>query len=211
MANKIAISKATVDRLPIYFRTLSQMKESGIEVVSSEELGRRIGFSPEQIRKDLASFGEFGKKGVGYYVGYLIEKIREILGIDRAWNICIVGYGHLGNALAHYQNFFKLGFYLKAVFDQDPQKVGLPAGETAEVYLSNDLKEIIKKENIQIGIIAVPALFAQKVADQLVEAGVLGIWNFAPIRLDIPDHICLISEDLAIGLSSLSYYITNKN
>ena len=211
MANKIAISKATVDRLPIYFRTLSQMKESGIEVVSSEELGRRIGFSPEQIRKDLASFGEFGKKGVGYYVGYLIEKIREILGIDHAWNICIVGYGHLGNALAHYQNFFKLGFYLKAVFDQDPQKVGLPAGETAEVYLSNDLKEIIKKESIQIGIIAVPALSAQKVADQLVEAGVLGIWNFAPIRLDIPDHICLISEDLAIGLSSLSYYITNKN
>jgi len=129
-----------------------------------------------------------------------LKKFREILGIDHAWNICIVGYGHLGNALAHYQNFFKLGFYLKAVFDQDPQKVGIPAGETAEVYLSNDLKEIIKKENIQIGIIAV-----------LVEAGVLGIWNFAPIRLDIPDHICLISEDLAIGLSSLSYYITNKN
>lgn len=210
MGNKLIISKATVDRLPIYFRTLNQMKENGVEVVSSEELGRRIGFSPEQIRKDLATFGEFGKKGVGYYVNYLIEKIREILGIDREWNICIVGYGHLGNALAHYQNFFRIGFMLKAIFDQDREKTGKKEKDPVEVFHSDQLTEIVKKENIHIGVIAVPAVHAQKVADQLVEAGVVGIWNFAPVRLEVPEHIQLISEDLSIGLSTLSYYITNK-
>ena len=178
MGNKLMISKATVDRLPIYFRTLSQMKENGVEVVSSEELGRRIGFSPEQIRKDLATFGEFGKKGVGYYVSYLIEKIREILGLNKEWNIGIVGYGHLGNALAHYQNFFHIGFLLKAIFDQDPAKVGKKENDPVEIFKSDRLKEIVKRENIQIGVIAVPAVHAQKVADQLVDAGVIGIWNF---------------------------------
>lgn len=210
MGNKIVISKATVDRLPIYFRTLNNMKENGIEVVSSEELGRRIGFSPEQIRKDLATFGEFGKKGVGYYVSYLIEKILEILGLDQPWNICIVGYGHLGNALAHYQNFFKIGFHLKAIFDHDVEKIGFHDKDPVEIFHSARLNEVIKKENIRIGVIAVPASYAQKVANQLVDAGVQGIWNFAPIRLDVPEDICLISEDLSIGLSTLSYYMTNK-
>lgn len=209
MREKLVISKATIDRLPIYFRTLNQMRESRVEIVSSEELGRRIGVSPEQIRKDLASFGEFGKKGVGYYVNYLIGKIQEILGMDRTWNICIVGYGHLGNALSHYQNFFKIGFLLKAIFDSDPAKVGKQAKDFTPVYPMDEMIEIIRKENIEIGVIAVPGPYAQKVADQLVEAGVKGIWNFAPIRLEVPENVCLISEDLAIGLSTLSYYMTN--
>lgn len=209
MREKLVISKATIDRLPIYFRTLNQMRENRVEIVSSDELGKRIGVSPEQIRKDLASFGEFGKKGVGYYVNYLIDKIQEILGMDRTWNICIVGYGHLGNALSHYENFFRIGFRLKAIFDSDPNKIGKQAKDSTPIYDIHIMDEVIKQENIEIGVITVPGAYAQKVADQLVEAGVKGIWNFAPIRLEVPENVCLISEDLAIGLSTLSYYMTN--
>ena len=145
---KTMISKATVDRLPVYFRTLQQLKDTGIEVISSEELGRRIGFSPEQIRKYFAMFGEFGKKGVGYYVEYLISKINEILGLNRIWNICIVGYGHLGNALAHHQNFSNLGFKLQAVFDEDEEKIGQKVQEDVEIFSTKQITEIIKEKNI---------------------------------------------------------------
>ena len=160
MRTKLNISRATVDRLPIYFRTLIQLRQGGIEVVSSEELGRRIGVSPEQIRKDLAAFGEFGKKGVGYYVQYLIEKIAEILGLNHQWRFCIVGLG--------------------------------------------------QEREIQIGVVSVPSSKAQKVVDELVESGVRGIWNFAPVRISVPDHIKIVNEDLSIGFSALSYYLSHS-
>lgn len=204
------ISRATVDRLPVYFRTLQQLKDSGVEVISSEELGRRIGFSPEQIRKDFAMFGEFGKKGVGYYVDYLISKVNEILGLNRTWSTCIVGYGHLGNALAHHQNFSNLGFKLQAVFDEDPEKIGQKVQEGVEIFSLSKMEKIIKDKKIEIGIIAVPAPHAQQVADLLAHSGVRGIWNFSPTRIEILPHIVTISEDLSIGLSTLSYYITNQ-
>ena len=207
---KTMISKATVDRLPVYFRTLQQLKDTGIEVISSEELGRRIGFSPEQIRKDFAMFGEFGKKGVGYYVEYLISKINDILGLNRIWNTCIVGYGHLGNALAHHQNFSNLGFKLQAVFDADEVKIGQKVQEDVEIFSTHKIEEIIREKQIEIGIISVPAANAQQVADLLTQAGVKGIWNFSPTRIEIPSHVVMISEDLSIGLSTLSYYIVNQ-
>ncbi len=209
MKSQIVISKATIDRLPLYFRTLRQIQEEGIEIISSEEMGRRIGVTPEQIRKDLASFGEFGKKGVGYYVKELIRNIGEILGLHRNWQIAIVGVGHLGWALANYENFGTLGFNLAAIFDVDSSKVGRTINNIEIQHLQH-LHTIVQERNIQIGIITVPAEHAQKVANQLIDAGVKGIWNFAPIKLDVPDHIRIVSEDLSVGLSSLSYFLSRQ-
>lgn len=209
MKSHIVISKATIDRLPLYFRTLRHIQEEGVEIISSEELGRRIGVTPEQIRKDLASFGEFGKKGVGYFVRELIRNIGEILGLHRNWNIAIIGIGHLGWALANYRNFSSLGFNLAAIFDVDLSKVGLTINGV-EVQHVNGLEEVLQQRQIHIGVITVPAEQAQKVADRLVEAGVKGIWNFAPIRINVPGHVRIISEDLSVGLSSLSYFLSRQ-
>jgi redox-sensing transcriptional repressor len=205
----IVISKATIDRLPLYFRTLRLIQQEGTEIISSEELGRRIGVTPEQIRKDLASFGEFGKKGVGYFVRELIRNIGEILGLHRNWNIAIVGVGHLGWALANYRNFSSLGFNLAAVFDIDPAKIGQMIGGV-EISSLDRLAEVTRDKNIHIGVITVPAQSAQEVADKLVAAGVRGIWNFAPIKLNVPENVRLVSEDLSVGLSSISYYLSRQ-
>lgn len=202
-------SKATIDRLPLYFRTLRLAQDEGIDIISSEELGRRLGITPEQIRKDLASFGQFGKKGVGYYVNELKRNVGDILGLNRHWNIAIVGIGHLGVALANFQNFVTLGFNLVALFDQDPNVIGTRVNHV-KVEDTKNLKRIVKERRIQIGIIAVPAAFAQEVADQLVDAGLRGIWNFAPVKIEVPDTIKIVNEDLSIGLSSLSYHITHE-
>ncbi|WP_312516482.1 redox-sensing transcriptional repressor Rex [Anaerospora sp.] len=210
MKSHIVISKATIDRLPLYFRTLRHIQEEGIEIISSEELGRRIGVTPEQIRKDLASFGEFGKKGVGYFVRELIRNIGEILGLHRNWNISIIGIGHLGWALANYRNFSSLGFNLAAIFDVDLSKVGLTINGV-EVQHASALEAVLQERNIHIGVITVPAEQAQKIADRLVAAGVKGIWNFAPIRLNVPSHVRIISEDLSVGLSSLSYFLSRQS
>lgn len=209
MKEHIVISKATIDRLPLYFRTLRLIQQEGTEIISSEELGRRIGVTPEQIRKDLASFGEFGKKGVGYFVRELIRNIGEILGLHRNWNIAIVGVGHLGWALANYRNFASLGFNLAAVFDVDPAKIGQLIGGV-EIYSLDRLEEVARERNIHIGVITVPAESAQEVADKLVAAGVRGIWNFAPIKLNVAENVRLVSEDLSVGLSSISYYLSRQ-
>ena len=203
------ISRATIDRLPLYFRTLRLVQDEGMDIISSEELGRRLGITPEQIRKDLASFGQFGKKGVGYYVNELKRNVGHILGLDHHLNIAVVGIGHLGVALANYQNFVALGFNLVALFDQDPHVIGTVVNHV-KVEDSRNMKKIVAERNIQIGIIAVPAAFAQGVADELVAAGVRGIWNFAPIKMQVPAGFPLVSEDLSIGLSSLSYYLTQS-
>ena len=205
----IVISKATIDRLPLYFRTLRNVQEDGLEIISSEELGKRIGITPEQIRKDLSLFGEFGKKGVGYYVRDLLRNIGEILGLHRNWNIALVGVGHLGWALANYRNFSSLGFNLVATFDNDPGKIGAKVNEIP-IYSLDQMEEIVAKEHIVIGVITVPAEYAQGVADRLIKAGVRGIWNFAPVKLNVPEEIKLINEDLSVGLSSLSYYLSRQ-
>ena len=201
------ISKATIDRLPLYFRTLRLVQDEGIDVISSDELGRRLGITPEQIRKDLASFGQFGKKGVGYYVNELKHNVGGILGLDNHWNIAVIGIGHLGAALANYQNFVSLGFNLVALFDQDPKVIGTVQNHV-KVEDVRELAQIVRERHVDIGIIAVPAAFAQEVADQLVTAGVKGIWNFAPIKMQVPETMHIVNEDLSIGLSSLSYHIT---
>ncbi len=204
------ISKATIDRLPLYFRTLRLAQDEGLDIISSVKLGNRLGITPEQIRKDLAAFGQFGRKGVGYYVNELKRNVGEILGLDNHWNIAIVGIGHLGEALANYQNFTGLGFNLVALFDQDESVIGKVVNHVRVENISH-LKEIVEERRVHIGVIAVPASFAQEVADALVEAGVKGIWNFAPVRMSVPENMHIVNEDLSVGLSSLSYHITKNS
>ena len=208
MQETLSISKATVDRLPRYYRCLRQLTDEGVEIASSEELGRRLAINPEQIRKDLAFFGQFGKKGVGYYVAELKESIGNILGLDHHWSVAIIGMGHLGAALANYQGIARLGFRLAAIFDANPTVIGTRIGEHRVEDIA-DLAEIIAERAIQIGVIAVPAEAAQSIADRLVAAGIRGIWNFAPVKLQVPPGIAFVSEDLSVGLSSLSYYLTH--
>ncbi len=208
MKGQVSISNATIDRLPLYFRTLRAIQDEGIDIVSSDELGGRLGITPEQLRKDLAAFGQFGKKGVGYYVNELKRNIGEILGLDHHWNMAVIGIGHLGSALANYQNFVALGFRLVALFDRDPHVIGTTINHV-KVEDAKDLGRIVRERDIHIGIIAVPAAFAQEVADCLAESGILGIWNFAPVKMSVPDGIYIVNEDLSVGLSSLSYHITH--
>lgn len=203
------ISKATIDRLPLYYRTLRLAQDDGMDIISSDELGRRLELTPEQIRKDLALFGQFGKKGVGYYVNELKFNVGKILGLDNHWNIAIVGIGHLGVALANYQNFIALGFNLVALFDNDPNIIGKTVNHV-KIKSIDELQSCAKNLKIDIGVIAVPAQFAQQVADKLVKANIKGIWNFAPVKMRVPEDVKIVNEDLSVGLSRLSYYITGK-
>lgn len=203
------ISKATIDRLPLYYRTLRLAQDDGMDIISSDELGRRLELTPEQIRKDLALFGQFGKKGIGYYVNELKFNVGKILGLDNHWNIAIVGIGHLGVALANYQNFIALGFNLVALFDNDPNIIGKTVNHV-KVKSIDELQSCAKNLKIDIGVIAVPAQFAQQVADKLVKANIKGIWNFAPVKMRVPEDVKIVNEDLSVGLSRLSYYITGK-
>lgn len=206
---KTVISKVIIDRLPLYFRTLRQSRDEGMKIISSEQLGQRLGITPEQIRKDLVSFGQFGKKGVGYCIVELISNIGEILGLDHQWHIAVIGLGHLGWSLAHYRKFDSLGFKLVAMFEVDPNKIGQCING---IQISNldCLKEVIQKQTIHIGVIAVPENYAQEVADRLVAAGIRGIWNFAPRKINVPDTVRIINEDLSVRLSSLSFYLARQ-
>ena len=204
---KKIISQATIDRLPLYFRTLRLAEEESLPIISSDELGRRLDITPEQIRKDLATFGQFGRKGIGYDVSELKERISNILGLHNCWRLAIVGVGHLGGALANYVNFASLGFTVVALFDKNKAVVGTTVNGIRVNSISH-IKSIMAERMIDIGIITVPATEAQSVADKLVAAGVKGIWNFAPIKLSVPEHIPLVNEDLSIGLSALSYHMS---
>ena len=203
---KNEISQATIGRLPLYFRTLNFAEKDGMDIISSDEFGRRLDITPEQIRKDLASFGQFGKKGVGYYVSDLKDKIGNILGLENHWNFTIVGIGHLGSALANYKNFITLGFNLAALFDIDKDMIGKKVNGL-EILSIDKLKKVVAERNIQIAIITVPVSEAQNITDLLIESEVRGIWNFAPIKLSVPKPMYIVNEDLSVGLSSLSYHL----
>lgn len=209
MRQKKAISDAVIKRLPLYYRDLLLLQDAGIDIISSEKLGERLSITPEQIRKDLTCFGAFGKKGVGYYVSELCQQIVEIIGLQQHWKIGIAGIGHLGWALANYKTFGRLGFRATGLFDVDHRIIGQNVGGV-EVTPISEMGEVIQREGIQIGIITTPAAVAQQVADQMVAAGIRGILSFAPLRLTVPDGIFVFREDLSIGLSRISYYLTNK-
>lgn len=203
-ANKIP--DIIIGRLPIYLRALQRMTEKGVQTTSSQELGERVGISAAQIRKDISQFGEFGKQGTGYRISYLIDKLREILQIDRIWDVVIVGAGDMGHALARYQGFVNRGFHVVMVFDNDQAKVGQEIGDYTIMDTSSMIKEI-QEAGIQVAMLTVPAHAAQEAADMLVKAGVKAILNYAPISLTVPEGVHVQYIDPATHLQRMTYYL----
>lgn len=195
-----------VSRLPVYLRTLQRMAASGVTTTSSQELGERVGISAAQIRKDLSQFGEFGKQGTGYYIPYLIDKLRSILKVDRVWEVAVIGMGDMGHAIVRYQGFGDRGFQVVMCFDTDPAKIG----KTVEGFEVRDVRNLVRdlrEANIKVVMLCVPAAVAQDVADKLVEAGVRGILNYAPVSLSVPAEVKVQYIDPAIGLQRMTYYL----
>jgi redox-sensing transcriptional repressor len=202
------IPPATIGRLSIYSRHLQELIRQGTEVISSEKLATLCSVNPAQIRKDLAYFGEFGVRGVGYYVKDLLFEIRKILGLNKEWNLGIVGMGNLGTALIGHENFLKQGYRFVAAFDNDPTKAGRMLPNGLKVY---DIKEIgrVKEEcGLEIGVITTPASRAQEVANRLVEAGIRGILNFAPVRIHVPAACEVEYVDFTVRLDNLTYRLS---
>jgi redox-sensing transcriptional repressor len=182
------------------------MADKGIHTTSSQELGERVGISAAQIRKDISQFGEFGKQGTGYRIPFLIDKLREILKVDRIWDVAVVGAGDVGHALARYQGFVNRGFRIVMVFDNDPARVGQQIGEFV-VQDTSDMIEAIQKADIKVAMLSVPAPSAQEVTDMLVKAGVKAILNYAPISLTVPEDVRVQHIDPATHLQRMTYYL----
>lgn len=201
------ISELTTGRLSVYLRCLTFLEASGEKTISSHEMASRFHLNSAQIRKDLACFGEFGTRGVGYDVAHLRQHLIRTLGIDRTRNAIIVGAGNLGLALADYAGFSSNGFKIVALTDHDPAKIGQTSRSGVRVLAWDQLKSIVERHNVQIGIIAVPGESAQEVHDRLVEAGVQAILNFAPVQLRVHEGVKVRSVDLRINLESLSFHL----
>ena len=200
------IPDIVVGRLPIYLRALQRMLAENRHVTSSQELGERLGISAAQIRKDLSQFGEFGKQGTGYSIDYLAEQIRSILKVDRVWDIAVVGAGDIGSAVARYQGFANRGMQVKQIYDSDAAKIGTQVG-SFKVKDIADIDTEIKKDGIKVAMIATPSDHAQDVADQLVDAGVMAILNYAPINLNVPENVRVQYIDPVIHLQRMTYYL----
>ncbi|MGO4544923.1 redox-sensing transcriptional repressor Rex [Paenibacillus sp. 2TAB23] len=203
------ISEAVVRRLPVYLQVLNEMVNREIQTISSQDLGNKLDLNPAQIRKDLAYFGEFGRKGVGYDVVYLIEKIRQILKVDQTIKVALVGAGNLGHALCNYNKYSKDNMQITAVFDDHPSKIGTSINNLIVLPMS-ELVATVAEQKIRIGIITVPAIEAQNVANQFVEAGVEGILNFAPAILRVPDEVRIQNADFTRELLSIAYYLVRE-
>jgi redox-sensing transcriptional repressor len=199
------IPEATVARLPLYLRSLLDMAQAKTATVSSERLAAMAGVNAAKVRKDLSYLGSYGTRGVGYDVEYLLYQISRELGLTQDWPVVIVGIGNLGHALANYKGFSARGFRVVALIDADEGKVGERIGDLAVRHLS-ELPDIVRDEEVAIGVIATPAGVAQDVADRLVEAGVTAILNFAPSVLSVPEDVSLRKVDLSIELQILSFY-----
>jgi len=200
------IPDIVVGRLPIYLRALSRMTQAGQTVTSSKELGEKLGISSAQIRKDLSHFGEFGKQGTGYQISYLIEQLQRILKVNAEWQVALVGIGDLGHALAHYNGFANRGFEIVALYDADPQKIGMTIGSLTVRDAAN-LVEEIRTRGLKVAMLAVPAEKAQAVADQLIEAGIKGILNYAPINITTPKDVRVQYIDPVIHLQRMTFYL----
>jgi redox-sensing transcriptional repressor len=202
-----------VRRLSLYLRELEAFLGRGRRTVSSRQLGQALGLTAAQVRKDLTYFGQFGRPGVGYRVEELIAKVRQILGTDRTSNVLLVGVGNLGRALLAYRNFPKKGFQIVAAFDTDPDKIGqeLTPLDDVRVQPLSEIQSTVRERSIRLGVICVPATEAQGVADRLVDAGIRGLLNFAPVSLNLPASVRVVGADLAIHLEQLSFQIGGGN
>lgn len=207
---ELKIPEATVSRLSVYSRYLTGVEKQGIVNISSGEIAEGVGGTPAQVRKDLAYFGEFGTRGVGYNVKQLNHEIMGILGLKKRWNVILIGAGNLGSALSQYRGFQERGFNIIAVFDNDMNKVGLKLNGLP-IYAVSQMAEFVDKNDVSIGIITVPAEYAQDIADILVETqNIKGILNFAPVVLTIPEEIEVRDVDLTVNLEVLSYNIEKR-
>jgi len=207
MNQRSRIPRPTAKRLSFYLRELERLADQDQRTISSRLLGQALGLTDAQVRKDLAFFGQFGHAGIGYRVDGLITQLRKILGTDRQWNAAVVGAGNLGRAVMAYPRFRRKGFDVVAVFDKDPAVIGQVISDH-KVRPMDDLPRLVHEREIKIGILAVPAHAAQQVADKLIEAGVVGILNFAPLRLDVHDAVSVTSVDFSIALEQLAFQVS---
>ncbi len=198
-----------IQRLPQYLRALTELRQSGVEVVSSQLLGARLQVTPAQIRKDLSHFGRFGKQGRGYSIQSLVEELRHILGLDRTWNVAIVGAGRLGRAILSYPGFGPEGFRVVCAFDADNRLVGQLAGGLMIQPISM-LAQVIEHEQVHLVIVAVPAAEAQAVIDELVACGVKAVLNYAPVAPQTPPDVQIRSIDPVLALQSMTYYLSSS-
>jgi redox-sensing transcriptional repressor len=204
------IPEATVQRLSIYLRYVTQLHRDQVKVVSSYALSKGCGVKAAQVRKDFAYFGELGVRGVGYYVNDLYTDLKKILGLEHVWEVALVGAGHLGSALTAYRGFEEYGFTISAIFDRYPEALPESLRSRQEVHPIEQLREVVNRQKIRIAIVAVPAAAAQEVVDELVAAGVKAILNFAPVRLEGPSGVKIRNVDLAVDLGVLSFFVTGK-
>jgi redox-sensing transcriptional repressor len=205
------VSELTTNRLSVYLRCLNALDETGVRTVSSQALAEQFHLNAAQIRKDLAYFGEFGVRGVGYYVKELRQHLRQILGLDSHVRVAIMGAGNLGLALADYAGFRQDGFDIAALFDTVHEKVGQRSRGGVPIYDSRDFRKIVRRERIRIAVIAVPAASAQAVVTTVVSAGIKAILNFSPGALKVPGDVKLKSVDLTVSLESLSFFLAQED
>jgi redox-sensing transcriptional repressor len=195
-----------IGRLPLYLRSLIQMQEEGKVITSSQELGGRLGISSAQIRKDLSQFGEFGKQGTGYNIAYLVGQLKEILRVDRLWDVVLIGAGDLGRAIAHYGGFIDRSFRIVAVYDNAPDKIGDRVGS----FVVKDIRELkadLQARSVSVAMLAVPASAAQKVSEDLVDSGIQAILCYAPTALKLPQKVKVEYIDPVLHLQHMTYYI----
>jgi redox-sensing transcriptional repressor len=205
--DEYSVPDIVVGRLPVYLRALMRMAQDGHNITSSHELGQRLGISSAQIRKDLSHFGEFGKQGTGYQVNYLTQQLQRILNVEREWEVALVGAGDLGHALAHYNGFANRGFRIVAMYDSDPLKIGKQLRTGLVVEAAAGMTEAIRARGIKVAMIAVPAGRAQEVSDQLVQAGVQAILNYAPITISVPEGVRVQYIDPVVHMQRMTYYL----
>ena len=203
---KKQIPDIIVSRLPVYLRALRRLQAQNQRTTSSQELGEQVGISAAQIRKDLSQFGEFGKQGTGYAIPFLVDKLREILQVEHVWDVALVGMGDMGHALARYPGFRDRGFRVAMVFDNDPAKIGEKVGEF-DIQDAREMGKAILEAGIRVAMVCVPAAAAQAVTNQLVEAGIKAILNYAPINLSVPAGVLVQYLDPSIGLLRMTYYL----
>ena len=204
MEKKKNVSMAVIKRMPKYYRYLGELVKNDVDRISSKELGEKIGFTASQIRQDLNNFGDFGQQGYGYNVKELHNQIGAILGVGKEYNAVLIGAGNIGQAIANYSRFTDIGLGITAIFDANPKLVGLRIRDV-EIKDIDELKGYLEENHIDMGILCVPRINAQKVCDVLVNGGVRGIWNFAPIDLHVPETVKVENVHLSESLLTLVY------
>ena len=209
MEKKKNVSMAVIKRLPKYHRYLKELMRNDVDRISSKELGEKIGFTASQIRQDLNNFGDFGQQGYGYNVKELYKQISLILGLDKEYTGIIIGAGNLGQAIANYNRFSESGLTIECIFDANPKLVGMRIRDI-EIKDIDTLAQYLQEKSVDIGIICVPRINAQKVTDMLVKGGVKGIWNFAPVDLVVPDDVKVENVHLSESLLTLVYLMKDN-